>query len=77
MQVLLFKIIESKFIPTLIDTGKSFEKATNFGDLESQKENFFFKESFYGIGGQSSIWAGVVNQYTNKELNQIIYSNKK
>ena len=45
-------------------------------DLQSQKENFFFKESFYGIGGQSSIWAGVVNQYTNKELNQIIYSNK-
>ena len=71
------KLIESKFIPTLIDTGKSFEKATNFGDLQSQKENFFFKESFYGIGGQSSIWAGVVNQYTNKELNQIIYSNKK
>ena len=31
------KLIESKFIPTLIDTGKSFEKATNFGDLQVKK----------------------------------------
>lgn len=70
-------LIENKYIPTLVDTGKAFKKNTTLNDLLSQKKNFFHKEKFYGIGGQSSVWAGIVHEYTKKELKEIICLNKR
>jgi hypothetical protein len=70
-------LIENKYTPTLVDTGKSFKKDTTLNDLLSQKTNFFHKEKLYGIGGQSSVWAGIVHEYTKKELQEIICLNKR
>ncbi len=68
------KLIEHKFKPTVIDYNSIEKQKLSLFDLSDQKKNFFYNENFSGIGGQSSVWTGIVDKYTNKELENLLNS---
>ena len=63
------KLIEHKFKPTVIDYN-SIENKISLFDLLNQKK---FLQLGSGIGGHL-LWTGIVDKYTNKELENLLNS---
>ena len=70
------RLIQFKIKPTIVDYKYNLKKNISIFDLASQKNKFFNLGSFQGLGGQSNIWAGIVNKCSNTELSkQFLKSN--
>ena len=72
------KLIENNIKPTIFDYTNNLSNKLTIKNIFSQKKNFYFKNNFFGIGGLSNIWGGIVDYYTDKELYKTLnFNNKK
>ena len=65
------RLIQFKIKPTIVDYKNDNKKNISIFDLSSQKNDFFNLGNYQGLGGQSNVWAGIVNKYSNTELSKI------
>ena len=77
------KLIENNITPTVFEYINNFNytnilsNKTSIKDIFSQKNNFYLNNNFFGIGGLSNIWGGIVDYYSNKELLEVLNYNNK
>lgn len=77
------KLIENNITPTVFEYINNFNYSnilsnkTSIKDIFSQKNNFYLNNNFFGVGGLSNIWGGIVDYYSNKELLEVLNYNNK
>lgn len=70
------KLIENKIKPTIVDYEFNHKKGLSLSNLFYQKKEFFNSSKLQGLGGLSSIWSGIVEKYTKKEINELNLKSK-